>query len=298
MNKTVTTRIQAGLGNQLFQYAAGRAVAERHGSELQVLRTVDDSVLEFRPFELDNYAIRGEIVDWKTLRRCHVDRPSRRDDLLIRLRGRTPFRQQVGHYDPRIHQAPANAFLMGWWMSEQHFLDAADTIREEFMPLALSDAARRWQGLIEGAQTSVAIHVRRGDMATRPDAVAFHGSQPPEYYARAAAEVMRRLPDADPHWFVCSDDPQWCAEHLDPPGKMSIVSGSELSMHDDLYLMSLCDHQITANSSFSWWAAWLGEKRGNSADGRPRVVVAPERWFASEPTNALEGMIPQRWIEV
>lgn len=290
--------MQAGLGNQMFQYAAGRSVADRHGSNLQVLKTVDRAKREYRPFELDNYAIKAEVVDWRTLRNCHVDRPSRLDEQLIRLHGRVPFRQQQGHFDPRIFDAPANAFLMGWWMSEKHFLDAADAIREEFEPLTISDAARRCQQLIEGASVSVAMHVRRGDMATRPDAIAFHGAQPIDYYERAASQIQQRLPGQSLHWFVCSDDPDWCAEHLDPPGTMSIVSGSELSMHDDMYLMSLCDHQITANSSFSWWAAWLGDKRGNSADGRPRIVVAPEQWFASEPTNALEGMLPKSWIEV
>lgn len=296
--KTVTTRMQAGLGNQMFQYAAGRAVADRHGSALQVLKTVDRSAREFRPFELDNYAIKAEIVNWRSLRNCHVDRHSKLDDILIRLHGRTPFRQQQGHFDPRIKEAPANAFLMGWWMSERHFLESADSIRAEFEPLVISDPARRWQRLIESSTVSVALHVRRGDMASRPDAVAFHGAQPAEYYERAANAVQQRLPGQALHWFVCSDDPQWCVEHLDPPGTMSIVSGAELSMHDDLYLMSLCDHQITANSSFSWWAAWLGDKRGRSADGRQRIVVAPKRWYASEPTNALEGMVPERWIEV
>lgn len=296
--RTVTTRMQAGLGNQMFQYAAGRAVADRHGSRLQVLRTVDRAHREHRPFELDNYAIRAKVVDWRTLRNCHVDRHSRLDDLLIRLHGRAPFRQEQGHFDPRIMEAPANAFLMGWWMSERHFLDVADAIRDEFEPLAISEAARRWQSLIEGAQISVALHVRRGDKVSHPDAVAFHGTMPIEYYERAANEIRQRVPGQPIHWFVCSDDPDWCAEHLDPPGTMSIVSGSELSMHDDLYLMSLCDHQITANSSFSWWAAWLGDKRGRSGDGRPRVVVSPKKWFESEPTNALEGMLPERWIEV
>lgn len=295
----VAIKTQGGLGNQMFQYAAGRALADKFGEELLIDASMDPAWPSYRPLALDGFKLNAQIVEWKMLSTAHIDRPQkRRQNAFIKFKGFTPFRQHVGHYDPRIHDAPKNAYLFGWWMSEKHFVGHEESIRQDFEPAMPSSAAKNWEKLIRSTEDSVSVHVRRGDLVETAYGAELMGVIDPEYYGRAAKELQTRNPSATPTYFVFSDDPRWCAESLDLPGTMAIVSGSELSMHDDLYLMSLCDHAVNANSTFSWWGAWLGEGRGNSEAGKPRTVIVPKVFFKNEAVDAQQGMMPDRWTQI
>ena len=136
---------------------------------------------------------------------------------------------------------------------------------------------------------SVSLHVRRGDYASDPVFLAMHGLCPLDYYERAVKHVSERV--SDPVFFLFSDDPDWVRANLNVHGTVEVVdqngpdAGSE-----DLRLMSRCRHHIVANSTFSWWGAWLN-------GGAPKIVVAPQRWFADESMNAVD-LIPEAWVKL
>ena len=135
----------------------------------------------------------------------------------------------------------------------------------------------------------MSLHVRRGDYASDPNASAVHGLCSLDYYAAAVAHIGRFVPR--PRYFVFSDDPTWASEHLKLPGDTVIVEHNDgATSYEDLRLMSRCRHHVIANSSFSWWGAWLNPR----AD---KIVVAPSRWLA-ETTRACPDICPTSWVRL
>ena len=193
------------------------------------------------------------------------------------------------HFDPEVASLPDGVCLEGYWQSERYFAQVADRVRHD-LTLEKPPAGRDAELLAEiAAGNAVSLHVRRGDYVTDPAASATHGVCPLDYYRRAIAFIAERV--ADPVFFLFSDDPEWTRANLDLGGAATLVdhNGPDRG-HEDLRLMSHCDHHIIANSSFSWWGAWL--------DPRPqKMVVAPRQWFrdASKDTSDL---IPESWVQL
>ncbi len=289
----IITKICGGLGNQLFQYAAGRSLAHNRGVEL----LLDLSWFEHRPssntareFELCRYEIqarkpKGREKLWLKL---HQGRFLSRMPLLPR-RWRH-FREKAFAFDPRILELPDNTYLDGYWQSYKYFSDIAQQIRTELTPKAvLGDMDQAVAKEISHANCqAVSLHVRRGDYVTNPAAAKTHGLCGISYYEDAVRKVASIL--ADPHFFVFSDDMEWVRNNLALPGKVSYVehNGAERAFQD-LRLMSLCDHHIVANSSFSWWGAWLR----NNEDG---LVIVPTEWFADDRNT--QDLTPKHWVRI
>ena len=275
----IISTLAGALGNQMFQYAAGRALALRHGTELRL----DLGWLAPRSrfvYELDVFALDVELV-W-TYR--HMRRARLRE--LFRLA--PPVRQQDWKregftFDPGVLALPANARLAGYWQSEKYFADQADAIRADFAFTDPLDEQNADAAAQIAASIAVAVHVRRGDYVTDPGARDFLGTLPLDYYSSAAELVRRRAPDA--HFFVFSDDPDWCRAHLRLGGPTTFVDHNEGRGALDLRLMTLCRHHVIANSSFSWWGAWLARPEG-------QIVVAPRRWGAASDAG---DVVPDRW---
>jgi hypothetical protein len=278
-----TVRVHGGLGNQLFQYAAGRALADRTGTKLR-LDACYFGVEKLRSFELENFKIRAAVVREPAESARYMYRDHIEDGWIRGRFGAETVREPHYHYSDVLENAPPDSFISGYWQSERHFASSEKAVRAELRPKRLSRRARKIKRQIESAAESVAVHVRRGDIASDPELRAWFGLTPLEYYERAAALIFEQR--ANPHFFVFSDEPAWCAENLDLPGTMNIVSG-ETSACDDLALISCCGDAIIANSSFSWWGAWLGE----SPDS---IVIAPSQWVG-ELGHDTSDVIPDRW---
>lgn len=182
-------------------------------------------------------------------------------------------------------------YLDGYWQSEVFFRDFSDEIRGEFcFPIHTSRQNRAIQEMIEGTN-SVSLHVRRGDYVNNPKANAVHGTSPLNYYRGAIERFRSAL--SDPRFFVFSDDISWCREnlgHLLSPADQFVCNNVGNSSFRDMQLMSSCDHHILANSTFSWWGAWL-----NRSD--KKVVVAPRIWF-NDGRREAPGLIPSSWIRI
>lgn len=286
----IATYIQGGLGNQLFQYATAKRLSVRYKCEL----VIDHSWYQSpridctpRSFELNKYPIAARLATPKEIS-CWRPMRSRWATYLKPLLPLN-FIHEVGYHANRnVLSAPSNTYLSGFWQSEVYFKDIRSELLHEFTPL--TPPSYEDQNFIDRIQEteSISIHVRRGDYVSLASANSYHGLCSLEYYQKAISYIADRV--NSPNLFVFSDDPDWTKENLRSPFSTYYIdhNPSQLAFQD-LRLMSLCRHHILANSSFSWWGAWLSR----SNDG---LVVAPERWF--EVNRPTDDLIPSNWKRI
>jgi hypothetical protein len=280
--QVVISTLVGGLGNQMFQYAAGRALALRRGSELQLdvgwLHPASPTS-RFR-YELGSFPVEADLIS--------AYRHRRREQLRERLGLAPPARRYTAFpFDPAVLELPGRVRLTGYWQSEKYFQDQEAVIRVEFSRTDPLDAPNEATAAEIAASTAVCVSVRRGDYVTDPEINRYHGVLPLEYYTAGVELVRRSLPDA--RFFVFSDDLDWCRVNLRLGGPMTFVDHDQNRPADDLRLMALCPHHIIANSTFSWWGAWL-------AAGRDGIVVAPKQWAVAEDVGP--DLIPERWVRL
>jgi hypothetical protein len=194
-------------------------------------------------------------------------------------------------YQPGIFQAPRTAYLDGYWQHHAYFEHVPEPIWDELLlrePLRREVEAMAAQ--IRATPDSVSLHVRRGDYISDPDANNVFGTLPVAYYQRAEETLLAK--GKKPVFFVFSDDLSWARQHLTLQGQMHFtgVTG-EAGDCQELYLMSLCAHNIIANSSYSWWGAFLNRNPGKS-------VICPANWSRVAETNArIQIQLPE-WIKM
>ena len=292
----VITRLIGGLGNQMFQYAAGRAVAE-HGGVPLLLDVSGFQNYELRRYELGGFAISSGIASEEQLAAFpHVPHQkglwAALQKRLIGSLSRSILREAHYTYDSRIKTVRLPVLLDGYWQSERYFAQIATILRREFTIKAelLNPANVEMLGKIEKAGgQAVSLHVRRGDYVSNPHTAQYHGICTADYYLMAAARIAQHV--VNPHFFVFSDDPVWVQANLKLSQMTTLVQVNDAENGLlDMALMRACRHHIIANSSFSWWGAWLNE----SPD---KIVIAPARWFARV-GNDTRDLIPSTWIRL
>jgi hypothetical protein len=289
----IISRISGGLGNQMFQYAFGRELALRHNTELKLdLGVYTDPKQREEPprsFDLDIFNISADVAsDEEIFRLAKRVRNRFADRVLNRLLGvkKGHLRESHFHFSEAAYNAPDGVYLSGYWQSPKYFRGAEELLRREF---TVRDAIIENAGPIFNniARTnSVCVHVRRGDFVVNP----LNGLYGVDYYKKAEELILERV--TDPHYFVFSDDIEWCRSNLSFAGPTRFVDDDfgPRKFRDDLRLMSACKHFVIANSSFSWWAAWLNPDNG-------KTVVAPAEWFR-DPTLDTKDLIPKEWLRI
>jgi hypothetical protein len=275
----VVVRQISGLGNQLFQYAAGRYLADRLSASLRIALeppenfTVGDV---HRPVMLQKFAISAPISTVSYLDRLILsDSPHFRylGAVYRALRGARVIREPPSQflYRPDFNLSPERrrVYLVGYWQSHSTVTAAEPALRREFAlrePQAASSQAVAAQ--IRQSRTPVSLHIRRGDY------VSIFGSQgllSPAYYERALALLAQRLGEFE--CFVFSDDAAFARQWVAGRAHMHLVDHNRPdSAHEDLWLMSQCHHHVIANSTFSWWGAWLNARPG-------KLIIAPRTWL-------------------
>ena len=286
----IAFQAQGGLGNQLFQYAAARRLALLHGTELVVDPYWFDHCRPDetpRPIELEKFAVDMRIATAAEQERWRPYR-SRFGRFVQPFLPLKLFRESGFGVNHSVLKAPQNSYLFGFWQSSVYFQDIRSTLLNDFVPLNdPSDSDREVLSLISRSN-AVSVHVRRGDYVTLQSASAYHGICSLDYYRAALQYVVDRV--ADPVFFVFSDDPDWTSENLRFDHTTHYIRhNSADTAFQDLRLMSKCNHHIIANSSFSWWGAWL-------SDDNQGLVIAPDQWFAGgRPTPDL---LPADWVRL
>jgi len=296
----IVIKLMGGLGNQMFQYAAGRSLSLRLGTELKMDRSFLDGPQTGntpRSYELGDLCVREEFADSRELAELTGREATRWQTALLRLRqeaGLSRYRPNVlresgFRFQPGFLTVSGDVYMEGYWQSEKYFSGDSDVIRREFsLRRPLEGRDRELAAAVEG-ENSVSVHVRRGDYVRRTETMRFHGVCGEEYYRRCADIVSQRIPD--PHFVVFTDDPGWARESIRTRHRITFVDwDAPRPGSTDLELMSRCRHHVLANSSFSWWGAWLGTHPGD-------LVLAPERWF-NEPEMDTADLLPASWERV
>mgnify|MGYP001217610182 CR=1 FL=1 len=292
----IVVQLTGGLGNQMFQYAAGYALSVRHHVPLG-LDLSEFPKHPLRTFRLDHFCIDGRVIpSWlaRFLTRNHGERRIERLVSAAAHRFEPRYRHEIleerhFHFDPNILTASAQTYLVGYWQSYRYFDAVSEQLRRR---LSLRKPLGSTSQVIASKiaeRPSVSIHVRRGDYVADAEQSAIHGACGVEYYRKAVDIVANTI--GDMQLFVFSDDFLWTKANLCFPIPTIFVdqNGPERD-YEDMILMAMCDHHIIANSSFSWWGAWL-------CASRDQLVIAPAQWFANDEHN-IEDLCPNHWIRI
>jgi hypothetical protein len=293
----IIVRLEGGLGNQMFQYALGRAIAIRNGTTLRFdLKEVAADTA--RTYSLPVWRIMGEPASRKDMLRMRVlDQVSRMLHPSVPYYKHPVIIEREFTFDGKLLEAKPDCYLLGFWQSEKYFNAVAEQIRVDFTPRNEISAASRAveREILASGNRSVFLHIRRADYVHHLPNLLAHGSCSMEYYVRAAEHVAQQV--RDPQFFAFSDEPEWVRDNLHLPYRTTIVSHNKPgnrshvgSEHEDLWLMSRCRHAVLANSSFSWWGAWLNNQR-------ERIVIAPRSWVGTLKLDTRD-LVPERWIRM
>jgi hypothetical protein len=297
----VITRITGGLGNQMFQYAAGRAASLRNQTEF-MLDTAFYDVAFSKQIHEQQAAI-NLFPRIKAMSLASVDREFLADmrvesngfimrsyNRIGQLFGFKPIYKHIEEknllsYQPSFHTENAVILYLGSdWQNEKYFAEYKAVIKNDFTFPGLDDSIN--SSILGDIQqtNSVSVHVRRGDYLSS----ATHQPTSADYYKNAVEMMTKKV--SNPTYFIFSDDINWCKENLNLPMAQYISHNTGVRSYIDMQLMSYCKHNIIANSSFSWWGAWLN----NNSD---KVIIAPEIWLQKFDIKSKE-LIPNDWITI
>ncbi|MHB8533843.1 MAG: alpha-1,2-fucosyltransferase [Sulfuricaulis sp.] len=280
----------------MFQYSVGRQLAEIHKTELKLDVTGFDKY-SLRSYGLGVFQIQDAFATQGDIRAVvgigqRLAQKLRQKLRLPADRKRTRYIKELEPgYDPEILLLSDNVYLDGYWQSEKYFSAIAHNIRREFTVASPQSGRNLELAAIMQDCVSVSVHIRRGDYISNPQTNRFHGVCDLDYYFRCismAAEMTQY-----PHFFVFSDDLKWAQTNLKLTYPVTFIDNNgTVNAHEDLRLMSQCQHHIIANSSFSWWGAWLNARTD-------KIVFAPKCWLAAEGhQKKTNSIIPDTWLRV
>lgn len=284
----------------MFQYAAARRLALIHGTELKIdLSWLNRCPVYATPrrYELDHLSVTENIATPSEISMLNRTFRGFSKNRFIRLffnpalAGSNPrvFKESYFQFNPVLLDAPDNAYLDGYWQSEKYFLDAADIIRKDFVLKREPDVQSELLAESITRVQAVSVHVRRGDYVSNPSISSYHGACPSTYYNSAMELIVQKT--NDPHFFVFSDDIHWCRNNISVSFPLTFVDhNGPADAHVDLWLMRLCRHHIIANSTLSWWGAWLNPRPD-------KIAIAPFNWF-NDPSIDTSDLIPASWLRI
>jgi hypothetical protein len=282
-------KIIGGLGNQMFQYAYAKALSEEgykvkidtsffanyklHQSGLDSY----DTDINISSNEENNLFYKNNLIT-KILKKFNIssNKMIKEKDLL---------------FDVKLLSVDDNNYIEGYFQCEKYFLNIRDKIINDFIiKNELSQYSKLMSKEILNQEVSISLHIRRGDYISDDKSNDIHGVCTLDYYYKAIELMNSKFKNTS--FYIFSDDIHWAKENLEINNATYIDSEEQRIPHEDIYLMSLCDHNIIANSSFSWWGAWLNQNND-------KIVVAPERWFSDEKMYKQSSDIACRnWIKI
>jgi len=287
----ILLKLKGGLGNQLFQYACGRALSIRNNEELKLDITEysnNNTTDVVRHYSLSHFNIKATIVAVKEIEKMKY--PHGFISKVARAFRTKVRREFYINFNPNIIKRKGNIYLDGFFQTEKYFIDKEKEIRRDLtLKSRLNTKVKELSEKITNAQRSVSLHVRRGDYVNHPVSNKYNGTCSVEYY-RCALDIITKKVGAIPKIFIFSDDIDWVRENMPFPYPTTYVSSPEIKDYEELHLMSLCHHHIIANSSFSWWGAWLDPRSD-------KIVVAPKRWTLKN-VSRHRDTVPSSWIKI
>ena len=297
----IIVKLMGGLGNQMFQYAAARRLAYVNRAPLKLDLHWFDNVPKgdtTRKYGLHVFDCVQEVAsesEVKSLRGMDISRwPGAIKRLLKSCRiepDRYHVREKHYHFEHAILAYRGDASPDGFWKSPKYFDDVTDMVRNDFTFVRLPDSTTKRLLDQISSTDAVSIHVRRGDYVSNAITSQYHGLNTMEYYRSAIKRMLSLVPE--PVFYVFSDDLQWVKNELQIDGEVVYVehNNSDDTSFEDMRLMSACKDHIIANSSFSWWGAWLNPSRS-------KTVIAPKMWFNETTGVNTRDLLPGDWIRL
>lgn len=287
----ILTRLKGGLGNQMFQYATGLEMATRYNEILKLDATGYDDERHVksdtpRKYRLFPFAISGEVAPLDEVMK--IRNPYGFFSRLVRAFSQKVLRKYHIDYEPDYFNKK-RTYVEGFFQSEKNFSTVKDRIRQEFTlkkeyeSPAFLDAKK-----MVAKKNSVSVHIRRGDYANHTLTNSYFGTCSKEYYLKAIAYISSKV--ENPTFYFFSDDIEWAKKEFGESSTYNYISNPALQDYEELILMSLCSHNILANSSFSWWSAWLNNNPS-------KIIIAPKKWLNVVP-DPQPNIVPETWIRL
>jgi len=266
----IIVRIVGGLGNQMFLYAYAKALQER-GLDVKI------DISKFKKYKLHGgYQLDKYNIDLKV--------SSSLSNLLAKLGFLKSIKETSLLFDPNLKSLGGNKYIKGYFQTEKYFSEIRTVLLEQFnIKQETSSTTSSIAKDIVSHKNSCSLHIRRGDYISNDKTNSIHGICSLDYYQNAMNLINTKYEDV--RYFIFSDDISWVKENLKI--KNAFYIDHKTIPHEDIYLMSLCQHNITANSSFSWWGAWLN-KNSN------KTVIAPKLWFVDKKNE----IASENWIKI
>ncbi len=279
----------------MFQYAAGKALALTHNTDLKLDLSWFDAISKgdtVRTYDLSCFSLPEESIatakELKMLKNTLIPPrvvkviksfyPSFQKNIIV---------EKHFHYDPNFWESPVNGYLRGYWQSYRYFDSFSEHIRKDFTFKLPMDTKNQTLSEFISTASSISLHIRRGDYVSDANINTFHGTASLDYYYKAVEYISQSC--KNPAIFIFSDDMKWVKENLTLPYPTTYIDHNTMAF-EDMRLMSLCKHNIIANSSFSWWGAWLN-------NNPEKIVIAPKRWF-NQTSIDTSDLIPDNWIRM
>lgn len=296
----ICVKLFGGLGNQMFQYAMGRAISLRENAELLIDTsfynvTPDRDDTSKRSFELNIFNLPLREVTQSELKILKPISLRILNTLLYKFSlGAVQFpnyffENQIG-YNKSINKIRSHCYLSGYWQSYKYFENIKDDLKLAFkFPTILDSSIKSIINDIS-KNNSISIHIRRGDFVNN-SSLHFHSLCSIEYYEQAIKYFNDRFSEIT--FYIFSDDILWVKKHLQLPSNCKFVTkNSAHNSYIDMHLMSLCKHNVIANSSFSWWGAWLNNQHD-------KIIISPKQWYNNLEMNLqTKDLIPSEWIRI
>jgi hypothetical protein len=294
----ITVNIIGGLGNQMFQYAFGYAVSKENSTNIRLDLSGFNSY-ELRDYELGLFNIE-ENLELKSKYDFFLNRLNVKENTilskvnckvlrwLLRLTNFYYQEKEEFSFDKNVFSIKTDTYFYGYWQNEKYFKKYRTELLDIFLLKNVHYKTREYQKQIINSD-AVSLHVRRGDYVANKHTNSIHGACGLKYYKKAVREVLKIKKKA--HFFIFSDDMDWAKDNLDfIDNKTFIMLESDIPDHEEIHLMSQCKFNIIANSSFSWWGAWLNQNSD-------KKVIAPKKWFRNFSKDD-SGLIPVSWIRL
>lgn len=286
----IIVRIYEGLGNQLFQYAYARrmSLTTNHKVFLDIRETgklKNEAGKIPRKYGLNSFKIALPVCTNVQHFYPYLDETKTVWRLIKKLSesGCYPykyFEETDPNYNEKLLTLSGNWYLQGWFQDSRYFQQYEKIIKKEILLRNKIKISSRLRNILETKNT-VSIHFRRGDYKKAFNALSL------SYYDNACKEICTRI--ADPFWIIFSDEPQWVKENVDLGKDCYFLSEENLTDSEELMVMSYCRNHIIANSTYSWWGAWLGRNDD-------KIVVGPDKWILRG--NYERPIVPAEWIQV
>ena len=294
----IIVKLMGGMGNQMFQYAFGKQLALKHNVKLKLDLTEISNVnlngnYSVRELGLDNFNIDLTIATKEEIKVYKGTKISKLINLLLLYSpikaNKLYIREPYFHFFKKALIAPKDSYLDGYWQSEKYFSRVRSELINDFtLKSKLSEESKLLSQNI-GKQNSVSIHVRKGDYLSIAANKNLYEDCGPAYYKKSMEKIAGLV--NDPVFYLFSDDPEWFKKNVSTTFKVEYVTHNRgKDSYQDIYLMSLCKHNIIANSSFSWWGAWLNTYKD-------KIVIAPKKWFKNDSKDSSD-LIPETWIRL